>query len=113
MKNISKEAEDGIAQLQVIEQNLSNFMMQKQSLQSQLLETENALKELESAKEKVYKIIGTIMIASKKEDLKKDLASKKESLELRLKTIDKQEERLKKNAEDIQKLVMKEIKNDQ
>ncbi len=113
MKNISKEAEEGIAQLQAIEQNLSNFMMQKQSLQSQLLETENALKELESAKEKVYKIIGTIMIASKKEDLKKDLASKKESLEVRLKTIDKQEERLKKSAEDIQKLVMKEIKNDQ
>ena len=113
MKNISKEAEEGIAQLQAIEQNLSNFMMQKQSLQSHLLETENALKELESAKEKVYKIIGTIMIASKKEDLKKDLASKKESLELRLKTIDKQEERLKKSAEDIQKLVMKKIKNDQ
>lgn len=110
---ISKEAEEGIAQLQMIEQNLSNYIMQKQTFQGQLLETDNALKEIDKVKEKAYKIIGTIMIAAKKEDLKKDLASKKEMLELRIKTLEKQEEKLKKSAEDIQKLVMKEIKNDQ
>ena len=110
---ISKEAEEGIAQLQMIEQNLSSYIMQKQTFQGQLLETENAMKEIEKVKDKAYKIIGTIMIASKKEDLKKDLGSKKEMLELRIKTLEKQEEKLKKSAEDIQKLVMKEIKNDQ
>ena len=98
--------------MQMIEQNLSNYIMQKQTFQGQLLETDNALNEIDKVKEKAYKIIGTIMIATKKEDLKKDLTSKKEMLELRIKTLEKQEEKLKKNAEDIQKLVMKEIKND-
>ena len=99
--------------MQMIEQNLSNYIMQKQTFQGQLLETENALKEIDKVKEKAYKIIGTIMIATKKEDLKKDLTAKKEMLDLRIKALEKQEEKLKKSAEDIQKLVMKEIKNDQ
>ena len=74
-----------------MEQNLQNFIMQKQKFQTQLFEIENALKELKNTKDKTYKIVGTVMIASKKEELIKELKEKKSIVELRIKTIEKQE----------------------
>lgn len=106
---ISKETQEKIGQLQLFEQNLTNFVSQKQQLQSQLLETENASKELESAEDKVYKVVGNIMITSDKTKLEKELKSQKELVELRLKNIKKQEEAIKERAEKIQAEVMKEF----
>ncbi len=103
--NISKETEQKIQQLQLIEQSMQQFLMQKQSFQTQLMEIESALKELGSS-ETAYKIVGNIMVSSKKGELEKDLKSKKETVELRIKMLEKQEER----ADKIQKEVLKEIK---
>jgi len=107
--DVSKETEKDIAQLQLIEQNLQNFLAQKQTFQTQLLEIDNALKELNSTKEDSYKIIGNIMIKDKKENLVKELQSKKEIVELRLKSLDKQETKIKDKAEELQKKVVKEL----
>ena len=109
---VSKKTEDSIVELQQLEQNISAFLMQKQAFQAQLMEAENALGELEKQNEKVYKIVGPLMIESKKEDVKKDLISRKEILDLRVKSIEKQEAKLKEKAEEIQKEVLKEIKNE-
>ncbi|MBI2667176.1 prefoldin subunit beta [Candidatus Woesearchaeota archaeon] len=106
---ISKETEQSIAQLQLLEQNLQNFFMQKQTFQSQLLEIENAVKELDLTNEDSYKIIGNIMIKEKKDKLIKEIKSKKEIIELRLKSIEKQELKIKEKAEELQKKVVKEL----
>jgi len=107
---MNKETEEKIQQLQLLEQNLQNVLMQKQTFQMQLMESENALKEINKTKKDVYKIIGTIMVSSNKEELKKELKEQKEVLDLRLKNLEKQENNFKEKAEDIQKEVMKEIK---
>jgi|SRR3989344_3164567 len=106
---LSKETEQNIAQLQLLEQNLQNFLAQKQTFQSQSLEIENALNELDKSKEDSYKVIGNIMIKEKKENLIKDLKSKKEIIELRLKTLEKQEEKIKDKAKELQEKVLKEL----
>jgi len=106
---MNKETEKKIQQLQLVEQNLQNIMMQKQSFQMQLMENENALNELEKTKKEAYKIVGTIMISADKEDLKKELNEQKEVFDLRIKNLEKQEKNFKEKAEDIQKEVMKEI----
>ena len=107
---MNKETEKRIQQLQLIEQNLNNIIMQKQSFQMQLMENENALSEIEKTKKDVYKIVGTIMISSDKDHLKKELNEQKEILDLRIKNLEKQENNFKEKAEDIQKEVMKDIK---
>ena len=107
---MSKETEQQIAELQLIEQNLQNFLAQRQNFQMQLAEIESALKELDKTKEVPFKIVGQIMIAAKKEDLVEDLAAKKEMVELRMKSIEKQENQLKQKAENMQKEIMKEMK---
>jgi len=107
-----KKTEEQIAQLQLVEQNLQNFLIQKQSFQTQLLEINNALKEMDSSKDKVYKIIGTVMVATNKETLSKDLNEKKELLNLRIKNIEKQEKDLKEKGSKIQEEVIKKLKHE-
>ena len=107
---ITKETEEKIVQLQLIEQNLRSLIIQKQTFQSQLLEIENAVDELKNAKGTTYKIIGTIMVASDKNELSKDLKSKKEMIELRIKNLENQEKKLRGKTESIQGDVMKKLK---
>lgn len=108
MTELSKETEQKIAQLQLYEQSLQSILMQKQQFQTQSLEIKSALNELESTKE-AYKIVGNIMVASKKEDLKKELESKKETISLRIKTIEKQENQIREKAKGLQEEVSKDI----
>lgn len=108
---MQKETEKKIAQLQLIEQNLQNTLLQKQRFQSDLLETENALKEIDNSEE-VYKIVGNIMLSKKKEDLKKELNSKKEIINIRIKNIEREESKTREKASSLQKEVIGEIKND-
>lgn len=107
--DISQEAQEKIATLQLFEQNLQTFMTQKRSFQSQLLEIENALKEVENAKGTVYKIAGAVMFSTDKETLQKDLKERNEVLHLRMKNIEKQETALQEKAKKIQEEVMAEI----
>ncbi|MBI2508275.1 prefoldin subunit [Candidatus Woesearchaeota archaeon] len=105
---MQKETEKKIAQLQLIEQNLQNTLLQKQRFQSELFEIENALKEIENAEE-VYKIVGNIMLSKKKEDLKKELASKKGITDIRIKNLEKEESKIREKANALQKEVIGEI----
>ncbi len=109
MADVTKETEQKIAQLQLMEQNLQSFLLQRQQFQSQLIEVESALKEIETSKE-TYKIIGNIMVNASKEDLKKDLQEKKSILELRIKTLEKQEKQIKEKATKTQAEVLEKIK---
>ena len=111
MVEVSKEAENKLGQLQMLEQSMQNMMMQKQQFQLQQVEIESALKELEKVDE-AYKIIGNIMVLSKKEDLKSDLSSKKEVIELRIKSMEKQEDQLREKASKLQSEVLKEMEQD-
>ena len=108
MAEESKESEKKVNQLQMLEQSMQNLLMQKQQFQLQQVEIESALKELEKVDE-AYKIVGNIMVLSKKDDLKKDLDSKKDVMELRVKTMEKQEDQLREKASKLQNEVMKEM----
>jgi len=111
MADVSKEAEGKINQLQMMEQSLQNLTMQKQQFQLQQTEVENALKEVDKVNE-AYKIVGNIMVLSSKSDLKKDLNSKKEILDLRIKNFEKQENQVRERTSRLQEEVMKDLKSE-
>ena len=108
---VSKETEQKISQLQMFEQSLQNFLGQKQQFQVQLVEVESALNELDNT-EKAYKIVGNIMVETDKSDLKADLESRKEMLELRIKTMEKQETQIREKASTLQSEILKKIKKE-
>ena len=108
---VSKETEQKIGQLQMFEQSLQSFLGQKQQFQVQHVEVESALGELENT-DKAYKIIGNIMVESDKNELKSDLQSKREMLELRIKTMEKQETQVREKASKLQSEILTKIKKE-
>ena len=108
-KKISKELQEKIQELQLMQQKLSIFAAQKQQLQLQVLELENALKELEKAKSPVYKLTGELLIEKPAKDIKKELSTKKSDLDLHIKTLETQEKKIKDRALDLQKEVTKTL----
>lgn len=104
----AKTGDEKQNQLSMIEQSLQSMLVQKQGFQTQLMELENALKELKTAKTS-YKMISSIMVKMNPEELKKDLDSKVDILQLRVKTIEKQESKLREKADVLQSEVLKNI----
>lgn len=109
---VTDDAQQEINELQLLEQNLQSFLMQKQNFQSQLLEVESALEELNKSPSKSYKIIGPIMVSATKEDLEKELNSKQEVLNLRIKNLEKQEQKIKEKVAELQNSVMKKLQSE-
>lgn len=107
---IDKETQEKIQELQSYEQNFHNLLVQKQAFQIEVNEAENALSEVTKSSGDLYKLVGNIMVKSKKEDIEKELKHKKELLTLRLKSIESQEQQLSNEVEELREEVMKKIK---
>jgi len=104
--------EKKIQELQLLEQNLQNTLLQKQAFQLELSETQAALKEIEKSGDEVFKIIGNLMIKTEKTKMQEELENKKKILELRMKTLEKQETELSKDSEKIREELIKSANKD-
>lgn len=100
-----RELNKKIEQFEALRQTLYAVLMQKQKIKQQFDEIENAIGELEKISEgsEVFKMVGNIMIRKSKEAVLGELKDKKEFLEIRLKSLDKQEQTLKEKLEKLQK----------
>ena len=105
-------AEEDIMQFQSIQGQLHTFLLQKQQIQAQIVELENAVDEVKKSDEgDIFHIVGNIIIKKEKDELVKSLSEKKESIDLRLLTIDKQVEILSNKAKELQQKMSKESKD--
>lgn len=105
-----KEVQEKIQKLQLIEENLSGYLQQKQRTQSEIMELESATKAMEDAKSG-YKILGNIMVEQPKDVITKDIQEKLEKKKARIEAIEKQESHLKQKAEELQKTIMEQMKD--
>ena len=78
-------------------------VMQKEQFVLQLSEIENTLRELEKVQGDVYKISGSVMFKKDKDDIVKELKEKKDLLELKIKSLEKQEKALREKLESYHK----------
>ncbi|MCS4541345.1 MAG: prefoldin subunit beta [Euryarchaeota archaeon] len=103
-QEVPPKVQHQLAQFQQLQQQAQAIINQKFQLQLQLKETERALEELGklTTESEVYKSVGVLLIKSDKPVLEKELNEKKETLDLRIKTIEKQEERIRKRLEELQ-----------
>ncbi len=99
-----------LQEMQFLEQNLQNLLLQKQSFQLELSETNSALKELENSGDETFKIIGQLMIKTEKSKILKELAEKQKILNLRIKTIQGQETSLAKQLDSFRKQLLENKK---
>lgn len=102
MSEIPPALQHQIMQIQELQQRLEILISQRSQLELQMKETERALAELEKLDDDaiIYKYIGAILVKSQKDSVKEELAEKKDTLEMRIKTFQKQEERTRKQFEE-------------
>ena len=91
----SKETEQQIAEFQNAQNALQFAMVQRQQIQLQIDEIENALEELKKSTGAVFRAVGAVLVESKKDDTVSELNERKETLALRLNVLTKQEEKLR------------------
>lgn len=100
-----------VGQFQTYQQQLQSVLIQKETMQMQLLEMNKALEELDSTKnEKAYKITGQIMVIKSVEELKKELGETKEAVEVRIKSLEKTEEKITEKLKGLEMELRKLVK---
>jgi prefoldin beta subunit len=94
--------DEELQEMQVLDQNLHNVLLQKQSFELELSETKAASKEIAKSGD-VYKLIGDLLIKREKSQAKEELENKEKILELRIKSVEKQQDALEKRLEELRK----------
>lgn len=111
MPEISEEARKMVGQFQAYQQQLQSILIQKESLKLQSSEIQRALEELEKTKQKnAYKIAGQIMISKPVSELKHELNESKEAVEVRMKSLEKTEERITNKLKELQTKLKESMK---
>jgi prefoldin beta subunit len=101
-----------VARLQNTKQQLDFLTQQRVALENSARDMEGAVQELEAAEDDVvvYKSIGGILIKSEKAKLLGELKDQKENTDMRVATLGKQEERVKKSFDEMYAKVQEELK---
>ena len=114
-KDISRlppQIQQRLLRLQQLQQTLQGVMAQKQQLEMQLTEVEQAAGELEKLDETavVYKSIGALLVKSEKDKVSTELTERKELVKMRVDVLAKQEERLRTQVKDLQEKLQQDLR---
>ena len=104
MKEISPQLQNQIAQYQQLQQQLQLLAQQRLQLEAKLREIDGTLEELGkiTGDTQVYKSIGMLLVRQNDRDgLKKELDEHKETLTVRVRSIQKQEKSLSERYEQL------------
>ncbi|AWR97276.1 prefoldin subunit beta [Acidianus sulfidivorans JP7] len=106
-EKIPPEIQTQIVKLQQLQSQLDRLAYEKSVIDNELREVNKVLEELStlSADTPVYKIVGNVLVKKDKASVEKELNDRKEILELRSRTYQKQEALLRNQFEDLQKKV--------
>jgi prefoldin beta subunit len=110
---IPEQIKEDVVRLQALQQKMQAILVQKQTLQIQKVEVENALKEVGGAKpgEEVYEIVGAVMLKKNVKELSKSLKDKSEVFDLRLKSYDKQIKTINADLTNLQASIASKLKD--
>ncbi len=107
-EKVDKDVQENISKLNLLQQRLQLFGAQRQQMQIQLAEIENALKEIKG-QQKVYKMVGGLLVEKSATEMSKSLNSEKKDLYDKVKKLETQERDSQIKAEKIQAEITKKI----
>jgi len=112
MSKLPPQVQQRLLRLQQLQQTLQGVLTQKQQLELELTEVEQALDELEKLNDNatIYKSIGSLLVKSKKEKVTTDLNERKELLDMRINVLGKQEERLRSQVRELQTKLQRDLR---
>ena len=108
MNSISPQLQNQIAQFQQLQQQLQAVSSQKLQMDAQIKEIERTISELDKATGDVYKNVGSLIIKiDNKDSVKAELEEGKETMEVRVKSMERQEVALREKYESMQESLNK------
>ena len=112
ISRLPPEIQQRLLRLQQLQQTLQGVMAQKQQLEMQQTEVEQALSELEKMSETavIYKSIGALLVKSQKATVTEELKERKELLKMRVEVLTKQDDRIRTQAKDLQEKLQQDLR---
>jgi prefoldin beta subunit len=112
ISRLPPQVQQRLLRLQQLQQTLQGVLTQKQQLELELNEVEQALSELEKLTDAavIYKSIGSLLVKSKKTKVTTELSERKELLNMRINVLGKQEERLRTQVKDLQEKLQRDLR---
>ncbi len=112
ISRLPPQVQERLLRLQQLQQTLQTVLVQKQQLELELTEVEQALGELERLDDTtvIYKSIGSLLVRSEKAKVTTDLTERKELLNMRVGVLGKQEERLRSQLKDLQTKLQQDLR---
>jgi prefoldin beta subunit len=109
---LSEEMQGKLVQFQQLQQQIQIIATQKYQIDIQITEIEKTLEELDKLKKnsEVYKSVGNLLVRHEdREGLKNELKERKETLEIRAKTLGNQEKALRDRHRGLQEELSKAL----
>jgi len=103
MQNIPPQVQALLGQLESYQQQIQLVIQQKQRVQVELNDAKKALEEIEKTEEgiPIYKTVGTLIVKSTKSKALEEVKEKVETLEVRLKALERQEQKLNEKIKEL------------
>jgi len=112
ISRLPPQVQQRLLRLQQLQQTLQGVMTQKQQLELELTDVEQALSELEKLTDDavIYKSVGSLLVKSEKAKVTTELNERKELLNMRINVLGKQEERLRTQVKDLQEKLQQDLR---
>jgi prefoldin beta subunit len=110
MNDISPQLQNQIAQFQQLQQQLQNVSTQKMQMEAQVRELKRTLAELDKTDEEapIYKSVGALLIkTSDRSALKEEMEESVETMDIRIKALERQEKSLREKFQSLQETLNK------
>ena len=111
ISKLPPQVQERLLRLQQVQQTLQSVLNQKQQVEVESTEIEQALSELQKMPDDavIYKAIGTLLVKSEKAKITTELNERKELLNTRATVLGKQEERLRTQQKDLQTKLQQDL----
>ncbi|MEM3881220.1 MAG: prefoldin subunit beta [Candidatus Bathyarchaeia archaeon] len=111
LSKLPPQVQERLLRLQQLQQTLQSVLAQKQQVEMEKGEVEQALAELQKAPDDavIYKAAGSLLIKADKVKVTEELAEKKELLETRSTVLARQEERLRGQLKETQAKLQEDL----
>ena len=111
ISRLPPRVQERLLRLQQLQQTLQSILVQKQQVELELTEIEQASSELQKLADDavIYKSVGSLLVKSEKNKVTSDLNDRKELLNMRASVLGKQEERLRGQLKDLQTKLQQDL----
>ena len=111
LAKLPPQVQERLLRLQQLQQTLQSVLAQKQQVELELTEIEQALSELQKVADDavIYRAIGSLLVRTDKAKVTADLNERKELLSMRASVLGKQEERLRSQMKELQAKLQQDL----